>query len=219
MSSSPRSRRRARHDPSVRRSVLLLTLALTILASAKLAGIGTASASGPAAPTCGLERWSVKTLQDPAGRALNLSSYKTTTVSALRSRPVRRGPGGSRGAGVESTVSQVRARLVEAKVEDDSDIHLVIRDLTSTGTMIVEFPLATCAGGATAGAKTRMKNARNAFVAACGMPSDTSFEQLTGKATIRGIGFFDFLHGQTGVAPNGIELHPVVRFTNASCSS
>ena len=140
-------------------------------------------------------------------------------ASKVRSRPVRRGPGGSRGAGVESTVSQVRARLVEAKVEDDSDIHLVIRDLTSTGTMIVEFPLAICAGGATAGAKTRMKNARNAFVAACGMPSDTSFEQLTGKATIPGIGFFDFLHGQTGVAPNGIELHPVVRFTNASCSS
>lgn len=38
-----------------------------------------------------------------------------------------------------------------------------------------------------------------------------------GKATIRGIGFFDFLHGQTGVAPNGIELYPVLRFMNATC--
>jgi hypothetical protein len=26
------------------------------------------------------------------------------------------------------------------------------------------------------------------------------------------VGFFDFLHGQTGVAPNGIELHPLVLF-------
>ncbi len=25
-----------------------------------------------------------------------------------------------------------------------------------------------------------------------------------------GTGFFDFLHGQTGVAPNGIELHSVL---------
>lgn len=25
-----------------------------------------------------------------------------------------------------------------------------------------------------------------------------------------GVGFFDFLHGQSGVAPNGIELHPVI---------
>jgi len=27
---------------------------------------------------------------------------------------------------------------------------------------------------------------------------------------INGCGFFDFLHGQTGVAPNGIEIHPVL---------
>src|SRR5439155_3320161 len=133
----------------------------------------------------------------------------------LRAKPVRHGPGGSRGSGVESTVYQVKARLVEAKLESDSDIHLVIRDLTSAGTMIVEFPAAGCASGATAGAKTRMRNARNAFVAVCGMPSDTSFEPLTGRATIRGVGFFDFLHGQTGVAPNGIELHPILRLMDA----
>jgi hypothetical protein len=37
-----------------------------------------------------------------------------------------------------------------------------------------------------------MKNARNAFGAACGVPGVSSFAKLTGKATIRGIGFFDF---------------------------
>ena len=26
----------------------------------------------------------------------------------------------------------------------------------------------------------------------------------------RGLGFFDFAHGQDGVAPNAIELHPVI---------
>jgi len=161
----------------------------------------------------------VKTLQDSAGRGLTLSRHKTTTVRALRAKPVVRGPAGSRGPGVESTVYQVRARLVEAKLESDSDIHLVIRDLATAGTMIVEFPLVpSCADGATAGAKTRMKNARAAFAAACGMPSDTSFESLTGKATIQGVGFFDFLHGQTGIAPNGIELHPVLRFANSTCT-
>jgi hypothetical protein len=49
------------------------------------------------------------------------------------------------------------------------------------------------------------------------MPAASSFTQLKGEATIRGVGFFDFLHGQTGVAPNGIELHPVLKFTNATC--
>jgi hypothetical protein len=28
----------------------------------------------------------------------------------------------------------------------------------------------------------------------------------------RRVAFFDFLHGQTGVAPNGIELHPILGF-------
>jgi hypothetical protein len=188
-----------------------------LLVAAVATGLAVANSKGRAAVACGVERWSVKTLQDPAGKALNLSTVKKMTVSALRSKPVMRGSGTFRGAGVESTVYEVRARLVEAKHEHDDDIHLVIRDLKTSGTMIVEFPLVTCTSSATPGAKTRMKNARNAFVAACGMPSDSSFEMLKGKATIRGVGFFDFLHGQAGVAPNGIELHPVLRFMNATC--
>jgi hypothetical protein len=32
------------------------------------------------------------------------------------------------------------------------------------------------------------------------------------RACVTGVAFFDFLHGQTGVAPNGIELHPVLGF-------
>jgi hypothetical protein len=38
---------------------------------------------------------------------------------------------------------------------------------------------------------------------------------LRGTATITG--FFDYQHGQTGVAPNAIELHPVLGFRGA-CS-
>jgi len=29
--------------------------------------------------------------------------------------------------------------------------------------------------------------------------------------TVTGIGFFDHIHGQTGVAPHGIELHPMLQ--------
>jgi hypothetical protein len=140
-------------------------------------------------------------------------------VSSLRSKTVLRGPSGSRGSGVESTFYEVRARLVSAKLEQDNDIHLVIKGITTSGTMIVEFPLApTCTANATTGAKARMKNARNAFGGACGVPGVSTFTKLQGRATIRGIGLFDFLHGQTGVAPNGIELHPVLRFMDATCA-
>jgi hypothetical protein len=72
-----------------------------------------------------------------------------------------------------------------------------------------------CASNATA--KTRMKKARNAFGDACRVPGSSHFTKLEGRATILGVGFFDFLHGQTGVAPNGIELHPVLRFMKATC--
>ena len=34
------------------------------------------------------------------------------------------------------------------------------------------------------------------------------FRLLTGTATITGVAFFDVSHGQRGVAPNGVELHP-----------
>jgi hypothetical protein len=160
----------------------------------------------------------VKTLQDDAGKALDLSNIVNTTVTALRSKTVLRGPNGSRGSGVESTFYEVRARLVSAKLEEDDDIHLVIKGITTSGTMIVEFPLSpTCTANATTAAKARMKNARNAFGDACGVPGVSTFTKLQGRATIRGIGFFDFLHGQTGVAPNGIELHPVLRFVEATC--
>jgi hypothetical protein len=30
------------------------------------------------------------------------------------------------------------------------------------------------------------------------------------RGSIVGVGFFDVIHGQRGVAPNGIELHPVL---------
>jgi len=155
----------------------------------------------------------VKTLQDPDGRRLNLGIAQRTTVESLRSLPLRRGDGDTRGPGVESRVYEVHVRLLVSKVEEDGDIHLVIAGLKAPGaTMIVELPSPACTKGATSAARTRMASALKAFVAACGSPGSSSFSQLSGRATIRGVGFFDFLHRQTGVAPNGIELHPVLAF-------
>jgi hypothetical protein len=47
--------------------------------------------------------------------------------------------------------------------------------------------------------------------AAAGAASPTFKTKIrAAKVRITGVGFFDFLHGQTGVAANGIELHPVL---------
>jgi hypothetical protein len=42
--------------------------------------------------------------------------------------------------------------------------------------------------------------------------SSSSWLKLGGSVTIVGVGFWDAKHGQTGIAPNGIELHPVLNF-------
>jgi len=109
----------------------------------------------------------------------------------------------------------VSAVLIAAKVEDDSDIHLVIADPHTGGTLIAELPALGCTAGATQHARLLMQRARVAFLKACGDPGAGDFAEYRhrSRATVTGVGFFDFFHGQRGVAPNEIELHPVVSFS------
>jgi hypothetical protein len=62
-----------------------------------------------------------------------------------------------------------------------------------------------------------MARARASIIRACGIPPSRFFRLLGGAATISGVGFFDFRHGQHGVARNAIELHPLLGFHAASC--
>ena len=162
--------------------------------------------------TCGVERWAVKTLSDGDASRVNLIPIDTSVIQLRGLRAPASLPAASRIAPTELTVFRLTARAVQMKLEDDRDIHLVIADPSDpTATMIVEFPNAEVCGGAITSAQAaEMKSARAAFVAAFGLPSASRFTQLTGTLTLTGVGFFDFIHGQTGVAPNGIELHPVL---------
>jgi hypothetical protein len=119
---------------------------------------------------------------------------------------------GARLPGAEMHTWRIHVRLLWSKLEDDSDVHLVVADPATGGTMIVELASPTCAVGSPVVA--RIAAARTEFVRECGVP-ERSFTRLQGTATIDGVGFFDFLHGQRGVAPNGIELHPALRFAGA----
>jgi hypothetical protein len=168
-------------------------------------------AGGKSAPACGVERWAVKTLSDPAAPQVDLVP-RATSVGALRSLAAPPNLG-ARLPGVEMHAWRIHVRLLWSKLEADSDIHVVVADPATGRTMIVELTSPSCALGSPALAEIRA--ARAEFVRACGVPT-RSFTRLTGFATIDGVGFFDFLHAQRGVAPNGIELHPVLRFA-AGC--
>jgi hypothetical protein len=167
---------------------------------------------------CGVWRWDVKTLSDPDRTDVNFDP-QLTTVQALRTRddqPSSLHTDTARIWPVEKKTYIVKARVISATIEDDSDIHLVISQRNATSRkMIVEFPAPACV--ASPFKRPAIAAAREAMLDNCGGISSSSFTQLSGNVEVTGVGFWDEIHGQTGVAPNGIELHPVLKFTG-ECS-
>src|SRR5436309_4690877 len=156
---------------------------------------------------CGVERWSVKTGTDADVGMVNLNSSTNTTIASMRAfiapNPI---PANNRVSPAETTVWVINATMTKFKLENDSDYHIVISD-ASGNTMITEIPAPSCVG---AGSPflSGIQNARAEFDAKFNVT--TSFQTVSVPVQIVGVGMFDFLHGQTGVAPNGIELHPVL---------
>ncbi|OYW05556.1 MAG: hypothetical protein B7X11_01845, partial [Acidobacteria bacterium 37-65-4] len=156
---------------------------------------------------CGVERWSVKTGTDPDAGLVNLSSTTPTTIATMVGWPAPNPiPSNNRVSPYETTVSQLNATLVEYKLESDSDYHLVLSD-GNGHTMIAEIPAPTCVGSGSP-FLNGITNARNEFDAV--YTATGSFHTANIPVRVTGVGMFDFLHGQTGVAPNGIEIHPVL---------
>ena len=156
---------------------------------------------------CGVERWSVKTGTDPDAVLINLLLSTASTVSVMRSWPTPSPiPSNSRVSPYEINVWNLTATLRDYKAEGDSDYHLVLVD-SSGNTMIAEIPSLACVG-AQSPFLPGIQNARTQFDSK--YTATTSFKTADIPVQIKGVGMFDFLHGQRGVAPNGIELHPVL---------
>jgi hypothetical protein len=202
-----------------RRTSILISAAIVIGLLAIRGPGGTQPLAADARTTCGDQRWPVKTLSDPREKLVNYKPHDSS-IGRLRKKPHPHvGPNTKRIEGVETTNYRVAARLVEMKLADDRDIQLVIAVPSAPAKMmIVEFPDTTCNGASSSPKKGKMASARSAIIAACGQPSSSHFTNLGGRANITGVGFFDIPHGQIGVAPNAIELHPVLKFLASSCS-
>ena len=163
---------------------------------------------------CGTERWSVKTLSDGDATCVDFTA-KHTTISWLVSQPVpERLPEQGRSGTLECQVWQLTGQLVGFKAEDDGDFHIVLADLEHPDlTMIVEIPDPACSGACASARGTDIGRARDTFTQRFGEPVKR-FHRVsqTEIVTVIGVGFFDFKHKQTGLALNGVELHPVIGF-------
>jgi len=185
-------------------------LASFVLAAAGLAGcraIGTeddvlTTAKGL---SCGVERWSVKTGSDPDVALVSLAPNDTAILTLVAFPRPGSLPANRRVAPFELATYRVRdVTLTRYKLETDSDYHLVISD--GVNTMIAEIPAPDCVDAASP-LLPGIRIARAAFDA--NFVATTVFQTTNTIATVEGVGFFDFFHGQTGVAPNAFELHAV----------
>ena len=173
-------------------------------------------------PTCGTERWAVKTGTDSLVGLVDLNNPVRTTVNALRSIPAPpvlnpNPPYDPRFVPTETTVFVVNGIMTFYKLEDDVDYHIVLQD-TVGNTMITEIPSPAC-DGSTGPFDAAVAAVRAKFDAR--FTATSTFQNANVPVQMKGVGFFDFLHGQTGVAPNGIELHPLldISFTAPSTTT
>src|SRR2546423_2022636 len=160
-----------------------------------------------ASAQCGVERWSVKTGTDADASKVNLSSTTATTVADLIQIAAPASlPENSRASVTEKTVFVINATLIKYVLAYDSDYHIVLTD-GAGHTMIAEIPSPGCVGPGSPFA-TGIAHARSQFDAM--FTATPTFQTTSVPVQITGVGFFDHLEGQEGVAPNGIELHPII---------
>lgn len=199
-SPSATSTLRAAVDLIVREAAGLLVaglVAILMLAS------GLASAS-PRRESCGEERAAVKLgLDADAPRVAVLPAEVTIAELVALSRPRA---AATRRAGAELQVYRVHATVVAYKAEDDGDLHVVIADDDGRH-MIVELPAERCA--AHSAWHEQVVAARRA--AEVRLHPAAKVRRARIPVIVEGVGFFDKLHRQLGVASNAVELHPVTR--------
>lgn len=165
-------------------------------------------ASGPASasPHCGEERAAVKLGLDSEAPSIKLAPVDITIAELVALPRPRKTPESQRAGNVERTMYRITATVIAYKLEDDGDVHLVVDDGLGHH-MIVEIPSPDCA--ATGAWAEEIGQARTASAGRLRPDRKLRAVRIPG-VSITGVGFFDKLHGQDGVAANGIELHPVL---------
>ena len=160
--------------------------------------------AGNAAYYCGTDRWPVKTLSDEDRNRVNLKPVPSTVaeLDALPRPPLL--PDNRRAAPVELTTYVVRAVLVETSSEKDNDIHVVIADPADRSkTMITEVVDPGCQGAISSPELADFRRVRETLDLLLRSPTTDMLVPLKRGDLIEvtGVGFFDTVHGQNGVAP------------------
>lgn len=158
---------------------------------------------------CGPERWDVKTLNDPDVGDVDFSTVVPKTISDLNALPANCSP--PRPTGRRPRAHGIRGRgvITVVKPETDRDMHIAVADPNNPDkTMVVEVVDPSCPGANTSPDLSKLKHARTMFQDLLGTGDFQSLEGFVVR--VRGVGFYDRAHAQTGLSDSCLELHPVL---------
>ena len=156
---------------------------------------------------CSGERWNVKTGIDADAALVNINSVNATSIDSLVSLPKPNTlPDNNRIKPAEITTWTLTATLIRYVKSYDADYHIVFQD-SAGRTMIGEIPDPGCVSP-TSNFRSGIIHARAQFDAM--FTATNSFKSANVPVVVTGVGFFDYNEGQEGIAPNGVELHPII---------
>ena len=199
-------------------------------------GVFLCAASSAFCQCGGQERWAVKDGTDASAAQVDFGNIQSKTLLQLLKLKEPKIPhdNTTRVLPQEGTVVRVQARLVQWKLESDSDYHLVLTDDTEdftpahgtpTGHSLVgEIPDPNCLPGSNDEFASQSPflqingGAMGIDVARQQMNDAFPNADLTGQwndaggahVEIVGVTFYDRAHGQASRAPNNLEMHPIV---------
>jgi hypothetical protein len=162
---------------------------------------------------CGTERWPVKTGTDDDAASVDLAPQDASVATLIQIQPPQhpKSKDSTRFAPTELQVFTVQGTVTLVRLEDDQDYHIVLKD--GPRTMIVESSNPSCATGSVF--EQKIAAVREKLDQQLGGPLLHISEKVRPgwNVTVTGVAFFDVKHGQTGVALNAIELHPLLDIT------
>ncbi|HTB07055.1 MAG TPA: T9SS type A sorting domain-containing protein [Bacteroidia bacterium] len=162
----------------------------------------------PLSASCGgAERWAEKVFTDAAASSIDFAHPHNSSVTHLVNLPtVTPTTYQARIQPQEDSVYTIICNITEFRPESDSDCHLVLTD--GTNTMIGEVPDPGCSSVAVSPKVADFSTCRAWVHANLGYVINTSVSLP--PVIITGVAYYDPPHGQSGAAPNNLELHGII---------
>lgn len=152
----------------------------------------------------------MKTLADQDAGSVNLSAVTPISIHDLNGLSSHCDGGPDRRAYPEEfQVFEIVGRVTFVAHEDDRDYHMAIQDPNDANSSIVtELADTMCSGAVMSPHLATLRSAEGMFTSLLNGAPPTSLVGSTVR--MRGVGFYDFDHGQRGRSTSCIELHPIV---------